>query len=624
MFDRKFFRGKVTVKEIQDFQKKNCRGIHKKHENIIVFRALDEDTAEHEKQIAEDRDLKDNIRKTVGISEAIVISDSEDEADNRQGSNGARGNRSSNTSNSDGESDDEVAEIDMNTQYKSLGAYTSGNASIGPQVFKDEHQTGLCQQFDDVMHREDHATTGNRMDEDNGAGEEGESMSDEDGDAEEDQGRMNGNPDMVDQLQNLIRDDHTTEDYQLLMDADQLDPASYQLMVESGQLQYIRPSNTEDAAQTLLDFSINQQLGGPSVDNTLATSITPNPLVQLQIPAQALPAFVPASNLLPSQRELLNDTAWYNCASPHCQRQMVIKPWTYYSTTTLEPLCTECTRVFLRDPVLNTDAGALEHLEKLVNVHNQEKERRQNIGNPQNSDEDAPFDYPRAMRGPIALSEYTPIASKQMDNMENSVTPPANVSNDVSHDSTNSDATIGLETNASHMSSSAGTSSPPNEVKRGLFSSTFSRFTNIFRSPPKDNTLSSSTEGRSELQSPAYTNTVTGASTLMQEMLNDSDNTTADYTNNPTAHATTSDTSDFDTNIDDLIDEDSFAADPNRVHLAVVAQDQDEESIGETEEEDEEEEDQEIKQERDAAEYHAAMVQEVKVYDDESDEYMDD
>jgi len=105
---------------------------------------------------------------------------------------------------------------------------------------------------------------------------------------------------------------------------------------------------------------------------------------------------------------------------------------------------------------------------------------------------------------------------------------------------------------------------------------------------------------------------------------------------------------DFDTNIDDLIDEDSFAADidpnPTRVRSnardQIVAEDDGNEDMsasdsemGEEEEDkdhDEEEmeaaaEDLEMQLQSDAAEYHAAMVEKVKVYDDDDesdDEYV--
>jgi len=404
------------------------------------------------------------------------------------------------------------------------------------------------------------------------------------------------------------------------MEADQLDPASYQLLVESGQLQHSQPCNTNEAAQLLLDMSVNQQQF-----NTSTTLLPP----AAQAPARPLPPFVAFYDLGPVQQEALDLSAWYNCASPYCQRQMVLKPWTRFHATTLEALCTECTRVLLRDPGLNTDIGALEHLENQVLIHRDEKKRRQEYGSLQNPDDDAPFDYPASMRGPIALTDYAPIAAKVFTNVTPQIvstvsTLPNNASNDV----VTPVATAHEPISALHDNTkTAPDTSTTEEAKPSRWSSMFKSITNTFtRSPPKPS--SSNAEARSLLQSPAYNNNnaVIGPSLIMQTTIGSDD----------AAYNTTANTdadSDFDTNIDDLIDEDSFAAEPNRVRNVAVAQDEgnygdgddDDDDDSEGQYEEAEQGDEEMMEQREDAEYHAAMVEGVKVHDDTSDEeYMDD
>lgn len=588
-----------------------------------MLRALDEETAEHEKQFIADRALIRSIRQTIGNEETVVISDSEDEPDNEQDSEGGRRDGTPHTSGSDKGSNDEVVEV----EYRGLGAYTSGNANLGPSMAEAE-------EVDD------------RMDEDNTNDADEDQEMDEDGEGGD---QLEGDQNMASQLQQFIRDDHTPEDYQLLMDSDQLDPAAYQLMVESGQLQYNQPSNTNEAAQMLLDFSNDQQqVQASGVNNTLTNSTTP-----AQGFVQTTPVFVVAEQLQPAQLQPLDFSEWYNCASAHCQRQMVLKPWTRFNAVTVEPLCTECTRVWLRDPVLNTDPGALDHLKKQALVHWNEKARRQEQGTAQNMADDAPFDHPAAMHGPVAFARHvnvstdmpvedgnrdamSPLASESdlvnnndimsqfVNNSHNEdltfSSSRANTSNNLNEDlmsqpahSTNNPADLDAEIFTNRTLFEPPTTLPlaAKSPKQSTWSTMFSGIKNAFtRSPPKSK---SSNEGRSGLQSPAYTITANPTA-------NDPRRTTSSNSGN----------SDFDTNIDDLIDEDSFAADPNRVgrlqrQLVEVADDDEED--GSEGGYYEEEENEEGKRERDEAEYHAAMVEKVKVYDDQggSDgEYLDD
>jgi len=652
-FDGIFLRNKITVAAIRALQKDNHPRTNKKHGQIVVLRALDEETEKHERQAVADRALMRSIRQTIGNEEAVVISDSEDEADNKQDSEGGRRDGTSNTSDSGNGSDDDeqVVEVDANTPYRGLGAYTSANANLGPSMAEGKSSS----QQSDAEHVDDHMdeAEANNSDEDQGMDEDG-------GD--------DGN--LAAQLQHFIHDDHSPEDYQLLMDADQLDPASYQLMVESGQLQYNQSSNTNEAAQMLVDFSNDQQVQASDVGDT---STTPSSVIPVQGFAQSMPTFVVFEQLQPVQQQALNFSDWYNCASPYCQRQMVLKPWTRYHSISVEPLCTECTRVFLRDPVLNTDRGALDHLEKQALVHWNEKARRQNEGKLQNMADDAPFDHSAVMRGPVAFTSHvnvdtdmpivdgdaiSPVASQPesvnnndimsqlanyTSNEDHTVSSPlAKTSHNLdeddmsqlvhnrknTNDSTSDSATILDNSGLWRFAPTRTTPPPPEEPKQSTWSTMFSGIKNAFtRSPPKSKSATSSNEGRSSLQSPAHTTPVNGASdmlnpTAVNMAANDNRRTTSHHSGN----------SDFDTNIDDLIDEDSFAADPSRVVRHVedqLVEDADNESESEGGyEEEEEEEDEESKHESDEAEYHAAVVEKVKVYDDEDDEsdgeYLDD
>jgi hypothetical protein len=122
--------------------------------------------------------------------------------------------------------------------------------------------------------------------------------------------------------------------------------------------------------------------------------------IDYQAYRQPVETYVSFNRLPPAIQQSFNYSQWYQCSSPSCQRSIVLKPWTRYHGTSFAPLCTSCTRLYLSG--VNPDPAALQQLEREVVWEYNQKERRQIAGVSQNPEPDAPFDYSGLVQGPIS------------------------------------------------------------------------------------------------------------------------------------------------------------------------------------------------------------------------------
>ena len=388
--DGAYPKSKDTVKGLRALQKAKYKKLDKKVENIIVLRAMENEAADAEIQMAKSLAGKGNVKNSGsgrgGIllsntaDQAIVIGDSDDED-----SGVYSGDDSSDTNHSEVNraQDHPAQEV---TEYRGLGGYTSGSA-VGSMKNNEVYTNGQRDSPIEVADDSD-----DEMDEDTVSETGAHAVYDKDEDMQYSQA--------------VIRTDHGPDDYQLLIDSGELAPATYQRMLEDARrrLSSYEPEHEvthqhgrmpQQTAVT--QYSPTQVQAQPAMPQQPAI----NPFAPLPLQAQPVELFVLCQQLHPDIAMNFNFSAFYNnCASPHCRRQMILKPWTRYHISTFLPLCTDCTRVYL-GPGMTNDPIALQFLEGQVQGEYVEKERRQLSGNAQNPDPDAPFNYAQALTGPI-------------------------------------------------------------------------------------------------------------------------------------------------------------------------------------------------------------------------------
>jgi len=435
VYDGAYPKSKDTVKGLRALQRLKYKNLNKKVEHIIVLRAMENEAADAEIQMAKSITHEGNVKKSVsgrgGIllsntaDQAIVIGDSDDED-----SGVYSGSDSSDTNHSEVNRAQEEHPVQEVTEYRGLGGYTSGSA-VGSMKNNGVYTNGQRDSLIEVANDSD-----DEMDEETISETGAPAVYDEDEDMQ--------------YSSTVIRTNHTPEDYQLLIDSGELDPATHQLMVEDGRIDASSHEAEHDIPEEFqqtyestgekLDETTYQRMlddarmrlssyepdhesiheHGRMPQQTAITHYNPtqvqvqaqtgvpqqpavNTFVPLPIQAQPVELFVLRQQLHPDIANNFNFSVFYNCASPHCRRQMILKPWTRYHISTFLPLCTGCTRVYL-GPGMANDRIALQYLEGQVQGEYVEKERRQLSGKAQNPDPDAPFNYAAQLTGPINQS----------------------------------------------------------------------------------------------------------------------------------------------------------------------------------------------------------------------------